>query len=217
MKRRDFSLAAASVGVAPFFASTAAQAQQGAFKAGTDYIQLKKPAPVDAPAGKVEVLEFFSYNCPHCAEFEPRLEAWLKKMPANASFRRVPVPFVGNDVESKQRLYYTLEALGKVDEFQAKIFLAIHKDRQPIVGDAAILDWAGKQPGIDGQKFAEMYKSFTVSGKIKRATQLTNDYQVGGVPALGVAGRYYVDGELARSLDRALQITEYLIAQAPKA
>ena len=216
MKRRDFSLAAATVGVAPFIASTGAHAQ-GAFKAGTDYIQLKKPAPVDAPAGKVEVLEFFSYNCPHCAEFEPRLEAWLKKLPANASFRRVPVPFVGNDVESKQRLYYTLEALGKVDEFQDKIFVAIHKQRQPIMGDAAILDWASKQPGLDGQKFAEMYKSFTVSGKIKRATQLTNDYQVGGVPALGVAGRYYVDGELARSLDRALQITEYLIGQAAKA
>lgn len=216
MKRRDFSLAAATVGVAPFIASTGAHAQ-GAFKAGTDYIQLKKPAPVDAPAGKVEVLEFFSYNCPHCAEFEPRLEAWLKKLPANASFRRVPVPFVGNDVESKQRLYYTLEAMGKVDEFQDRIFVAIHKQRQPIMGDAAILDWASKQPGLDGQKFAEMYKSFTVSGKIKRATQLTNDYQVGGVPALGVAGRYYVDGELARSLDRALQITEYLIGQAAKA
>lgn len=214
MKRRDFSLAAASVGIAPFVASTAAQAQ-GAFKAGTDYVQLKKPAPVDAPAGKVEVLEFFSYNCPHCAEFEPRLEAWIKKLPANVAFRRVPVPFVGNDVESKQRLYYTLEALGKVDEFQNKIFTAIHKQRQPIMGDAAILDWASKQPGLE--KFAEMYKSFTVSGKIKRATQLTNDYQVGGVPALGVAGRYYVDGELARSLDRALQITEYLIGQAPKA
>ena len=216
MKRRDFSLAAASVGIASFVGSTAAQAQ-GGFKAGTDYVQLKKPAPVDAPAGKVEVVEFFSYNCPHCAEFEPRLEAWIKKLPANVAFRRVPVPFVGNDVESKQRLYYTLEALGKVDEFQNKIFTAIHKERQPIMGDAAILQWAGKQPGLDAQKFAEMYKSFTVSGKIKRATQLTNDYQVGGVPALGVAGRYYVDGELARSLDRALQITDYLIGQAPKA
>ena len=120
-------------------------------------------------------------------------------------------------VEVVSRRGQTLEAMGKVDEFQDKIFVAIHKQRQPIMGDAAILDWAGKQPGLDGQKFAEMYRSFTVSGKIKRATQLTNDYQVGGVPALGVAGRYYVDGELARSLDRALQITEYLIGQAAKA
>jgi len=215
MKRRDFSLAAASVGLSPFVAGTVAHAQS-AFKAGTDYIQLRKPAPVDAPAGKVEVVEFFSYNCPHCAEFEPQLEAWIKKLPPTVAFRRIPVPFVGNDVEAKQRLYYTLEAMGKVDEFQNKIFVAIHKQRQPIMGDAAILEWAGKQPGIDGAKFAEMYKSFTISGKAKRATQLTNDYQVGGVPALGVAGRFYVDGELARSMDRALQITDYLIGEARK-
>jgi len=215
MKRRDFSLAAASVGLAPFVASTAAHAQ-ASFKAGTDYIALRKPAPVDAPAGKVEVVEFFSYNCPHCAEFEPQLEAWIKKLPPHVAFKRIPVAFVGNDVESKQRLYYTLEALGKVDEFQNKIFQLIHKQRQPLFGDAAILDWAGKQPGIDGAKFAEMYKSFTVSGKVKRATQLQNDYQVGGVPALGVAGRYYVDGETARSMDRALQITDFLIGEARK-
>ena len=216
MKRRDFSLAAASIGLAPLVVSTGAQAQT-AYKAGTDYVQLRKPAPVDTPAGKVEVVEFFSYNCPHCAEFEPALEAWVKKLPASVNFKRVPVAFVGNDVESKQRLYYTLEALGKVDEFQSKLFIAIHKQRQPIFGDAAILDWAGKQPGLDGQKFAEMYKSFTVSGKIKRATQLQNDYQVGGVPALGVAGRFYVDGELSRSMDRALQITDFLIGEAKKA
>ena len=216
MKRREFSLAAASIGLAPFVASTAAQAQT-AFKAGTDYVQLRKPAPVDAPAGKVEVIEFFSYNCPHCAEFEPQLETWVKKLPADVAFRRVPVAFVGNDVESKQRLYYTLEAMGKLDELHSKIFVAIHKQRQPIMGDAAILDWAGKQPGMDAKKFAEMYKSFTVSGKIKRATQLQNDYQVSGVPAMGVAGRYYVDSELSRSMDRSLQITDFLIGQARKA
>lgn len=216
MKRRDFSLAAASVGLAPFVAGAAAHAQAGTFKAGTDYIQLKRPAPVDAPAGKVEVIEFFSYNCPHCADFEPQLEAWVKKLPADVAFKRVPVPFVGNDVESKQRLYYTLEALGKVDQFQSSIFTLIHKQRVPLFGDAAILDWANKQPGLDGAKFAEMYKSFTVSGKVKRATQLQNDYQVGGVPALGVAGRYYIDGELARSMERALQITDSLIAQVRK-
>jgi len=216
MKRRDFSLAAASIGVAPFVAGTAAQAQT-AFKAGTDYALLKKPAPVDAPAGKVEVIEFFSYNCPHCAQFEPTLEAWIKKLPPHVAFRRVPVAFVGNDVETKQRLYYTLEALGKVDDFQLKIFEAIHQQRQALFGDAAVLDWATKQPGLDGAKFAEMFKSFSVAGKVKRATQLQNDYQVGGVPALGVAGRYYVDGELAHSLERALQITDFLVGEARKA
>lgn len=211
MKRRDFSLAAASLGLLPLVS----HAQQR-FKAGTDYIVLSTPMPVDAPAGKVEVVEFFSYNCPHCAAFEPQLEAWVKKLPANVVFRRIPVPFVGNDTEAKQRLYYTLEAMGKVDEFQPQIFDAIHKQRQPLVGDAAILAWSEKQPGLDAKKFAELFKSFSVVGKAKRAAQLTNDYRVAGVPAMAVAGRWYVDGDTAGSLDRALQVVEFLIGEAKK-
>ena len=212
MKRRDFSLAAASLGLLPLVS----HAQQRPPKAGTDYIVLGKPMPVDAPAGKVEVVEFFSYNCPHCAAFEPQLEAWVKKLPPNVVFRRIPVPFVGNDTEAKQRLYYTLEAMGKVDEFQPQIFDAIHKQRQPLFGDDAILAWSEKQPGLDAKKFAELFKSFSVVGKAKRAAQLTNDYRVAGVPALGVAGRWYVDGDTAGSLDRALQVVDFLIGEAKK-
>jgi len=214
MNRREFSLAATSLGLLPLASPSHAQAPL--FAAGKDFIKLGKPAPVDSPAGKIEVVEFFSYNCPHCAAFEPQLEAWAKKLPPQVAFRRVPVAFVGNDVESKQRLFYALEAMGKVDEMQIKIFDAIHKQHQPVVGDDAIVAWVGKQPELDAKKFAETFKSFSVAGKAKRATQLQNDYQVGGVPALGVAGRWYVDGELAGSMDRALQITDYLIGEARK-
>jgi thiol:disulfide interchange protein DsbA len=214
MKRRDFSLAATAVGLAPWMAAPLAHAQAG-FKAGTDYLVLSRPASVDAPADKVEVVEFFSYNCPHCAEFEPMLEDWLKKLPPQASFRRVPVPFVGNDVVTKQKLYYALEAMGKVDTYQPVIFRAIHRERQPLNGDAAVLAWAAKQPDL-GTKFAEVFNSFTVASKVKRATQLTEDYKVGGVPAMGVAGRWYVDGETARGLPRALQVVDFLIGQARK-
>ena len=214
MNRRDFSLAAGAMGLLPLAGT--AHAQAAPFKAGTDFVALPRPVPVDAPAGKVEVIEFFSYNCPHCASFEPQLEGWAKKLPGDVVFTHVPVPFVGNDVEAKQKLYYTLEGLGKVDEYQGKLFKAIHTERQPIFGDAAILAWADKEPGLDGKKFADMYKSFTVAGKVKRATQLQNSYQVSGVPAFGVAGRWYVDGELARSMDRALQIVDFLIGEARK-
>jgi thiol:disulfide interchange protein DsbA len=221
MKRRDFSLAATSLGLLPLAATPLAHAQS-AFKAGTDYLALKRPAPVDAPAGKVEVVEFFSYNCPHCAQFEPALEAWVKKLPPHVAFRRVPVPFVGNDPATKQRLYYTLEMMGAVDALQMKVFQAIHAERQPLFGDDAVKAWALKQPGLDGKKFTELFdaNSFSgkvIAGKIARATELTNLYAVGGVPALGVAGRYYVDGELARSMDRALQITDFLVTEARKA
>jgi thiol:disulfide interchange protein DsbA len=216
MNRRDFSLtAAASIGLLPL-AATGVHAQSKPPKAGTDYIVLGKRAPVDTPAGKVEVVEFFSYNCPHCAAFEPRLESWIKTLPADVAFKRIPVPFVGNDTEAKQRLYYTLEAMGKVDAFQMKLFQAIHQQRQPLFGDAAILAWAEKQPDLDGKKFADVFKSFSVAGKAKRATQLTSDYQVAGVPALGVAGRWYVDGDTAGSLDRALEVVGLLAAEARK-
>jgi thiol:disulfide interchange protein DsbA len=213
MKRRDFSLAAASTALLPL-ASHAQRQQQP--KAGTDYLVLGKQLPVEAPAGKVEVVEFFSYNCPHCAHFEPQLEDWLKTLPAQVAFRRIPVPFVGNDTEAKQRLYYALEAMGKSEEYASRIFDAIHKQRQPVFGDAAIQTWIEKQPGLDAKKFAELYKSFAVTAKAKRAAQMTNDYNVAGVPALGVAGRWYVDGDSAGSLDRALQIVNFLIGEAAK-
>jgi thiol:disulfide interchange protein DsbA len=217
MKRRDFSLAATSLGLSLGLLPLASQAQQRQTpKAGTDYLVLGTPVPTDVPPGKVEVAEFFSYNCPHCAAFEPQLEAWLKTLPPQAVFKRIPVPFVGNDTEAKQRMYYALEAMGKVDEFQPQIFQIIHQQRQPVYGDAAILAWAEKQPGLDAPKFAELFKSFAVAGKAKRAAQLTNDFRVSGVPALGVAGRWYIDSETAGSMDRMLQIAGYLIDNKDK-
>ena len=213
MKRRDFSIAtAAAVSLLPLAGTAQAQA---AFTAGKDFVVLGKPAPVDAPAGKVEVVEFFSYNCPHCAAFEPQLEAWVKKLPATVAFRRIPVPFVGNDVEAKQRLYYALEAMGKVDEYQMKVFGAIHTQRQNVNGDAAIIAWAEKN-GLDKTKFTEAFNSFGVASKAKRATQLVEAYKVSGVPALGIAGRFYVDGELAGSMTKSLQTTNFLIGEARK-
>jgi len=214
MKRRDFSLAATSLGLLSLAGNTA-HAQARVPKAGTEYLVLDKRVQVDAPAGKVEVIEFFSYNCPHCNDFEPQLDAWLKTAPKEVAFRRVPVPFVGNDVESKQRLYYALEAMGKVEEFQPKVFNAIHKQRQNVNGDANIIAWATAN-GLDGAKFKEVFTSFSVASKAKRATQLTEAYKVAGVPALAVGGRWYVDGELAGNMTKALQVTNYLIGEAKK-
>lgn len=216
MKRRDFSLAvvAASAGSAGLLSTLPARAQ-GAFKAGKDYTVLSTPAPVDSPAGRIEVLEFFSYNCPHCAHFEPELEAWLKKLPKDVNFRRVPVPFLA-DFEPKQRLYYALEAMGKVDELQQKIFNAIHVEHLRVIGDDAIVDWVVKQ-GIDKDKFLSFYKSFAVAGKVKRANQIVDAYKLDGVPAIGIAGRYLTDGTMTGSMTAALQLTEQLIAEARKA
>ena len=214
MKRRDFSLAATSLGLLSL-AANPAHAQAKVPKAGSQYLVLDKRVPVDAPAGKIEVVEFFSYNCPYCNDFEPSFEAWAKTAPKDVVLRRIPVPFVGNDVEAKQRLYYALEALGKVDEFQPKVFNAIHKQRQNVNGDANIIAWVAAN-GIDGTKFKEVFTSFGVASKAKRASQMTDAYKVAGVPAMAVAGRWYVDGETAGNMTNVLQVVNFLVGEAKK-
>lgn len=215
MQRREFSLSAASAAVVTLGGAALpgmAQAQAKAFKEGADYLELGKAAPTEAPAGKVEVVEFFWYNCPHCNAFEPQLEAWIKQAPKDVYVRRVPVSF-RPDFEPQQRLYYVLEAMGKVEELHKKVFAAIHIDRQALNTADLVAAWADKQ-GIDKARFVEMYNSFSVTTKARKATQLQDAYQVDGVPALGVAGRYYTSATLAQNMGRALQVTDYLIGQS---
>ncbi len=216
MNRRDFSAGAACVaGIAALGLPAGAFAQARKPENGTDYLALDKRVNTDAAAGKVEVIEFFWYSCPHCNAFEPKLEAWSRKLPPDVVLKRVPVAF-RDDFVPQQRLFYTLEALGKVDELHSKVFQAIHVDRKPINKEDAILDWAGQQ-GLDKARFKELYNSFSVSSKARRASQLQDAFKVQGVPALGIAGRYYTDGTMAGTLDRALQVTDYLITEARKA
>jgi len=210
MKRREFSaslLAAGALGLVP-----AAHAQKR-IDNGKDFRTLSQRAPVDAPAGKIEVVEFFWYSCPHCHSFEPALEAWSRKLPADVVLRRVPVAF-RDDFGPQQRLFYALEAMGRMD-LHVKVFQAIHMERQPTNRDDTILAWAQKS-GLDRAKFQEAYASFSVQSKAKRAAQLQDAYQVQGVPSLGVAGRFYTDGELAGNMNRALEIVDHLVAEARK-
>jgi thiol:disulfide interchange protein DsbA len=217
MQRREFSIATASVTAAASLGalSTPALAQAPAApRAGADFLVLDKPAPVETPPGKIEVVEFFWYSCPHCNRFEPALEEWIKKAPKDVVVRRVPVSF-RPDFEPQQRLYYVLEAMNKVDELHKKVFLAIHGEKQLLNTAELIAAWAEKQ-GINKVKFLEMYNSFGIATKARKATQLQDAYKVDGVPALGVAGRFYTSGELAKNMDRALQVTDYLVVQARK-
>ncbi|MDQ3271330.1 MAG: thiol:disulfide interchange protein DsbA/DsbL [Pseudomonadota bacterium] len=216
MKRREFSIATSVAAAASLGAlSTTALAQAPAApRAGTDFLVLDKPAPVDAPAGKVEVVEFFWYSCPHCHRFEPALEEWIKKTPKDVVVRRVPVSF-RPDFEPQQRLYYVLEAMNKVEELHKKVFYAIHAEKQMLNTPELVAAWAEKQ-GLNRAKFSEMYNSFSIATKARKATQLQDAYKVDGVPALGVAGRFYTSGELAKNMDRALQVTDYLVVQARK-
>ena len=216
MQRREFSqaaLAAASAGtLAALPLGVNAQGKPPA--EGKDYLLLSKPAPSEAPAGQIEVVEFFWYSCPHCNEFEPQLEAWAAKAPKDVSLRRVPVSF-RPDFEPQQRLYYVLEALGKVAALHKKVFYAIHVEKQTLNTADLVSAWAQKQ-GIDKAKFTELYNSFPVNMKTRKATQLQEAFMVDGVPALGVDGRYYTSGSWAGNMVRALTVTDNVLTMVRK-
>jgi protein dithiol oxidoreductase (disulfide-forming) len=192
----------------------AALAQQRGYQEGQDYVALDKRVPGDTAAGRVEVIEFFWYNCPHCNAFEPQLEQWIAKLPKDVTLRRVPVAF-RDEFVPQQRLFYALEAMGKLDELHKKVFYAIHVEKRNLSTQAAIGEWIAAQ-GVDKAKFEELYSSFAVQAKATRAKKLQDDYKVSGVPALGIAGRFYTDGALAQSMSRALQITDFLVAEVKR-
>jgi thiol:disulfide interchange protein DsbA len=212
LKRRDFSQAAAGVALASAaLLSPLAHAQAKKPVAGKDFHILDAKAPVEAPAGKIEVVEFFWYSCPHCNIFEPALANWVKALPKDMAFKRTHVAFNDGFVP-QQRLFLALEALGMLDKLHLKVFNAIHTEKINLAKGEAITDWVVKQ-GVDKTKFLEQFNSFSVSTKATRSTQLQNAYRVEGVPALGIAGRFYTDGAMAGSMERALQVAEYLIAE----
>ena len=212
MQRREFSISAATLAATAALATTAAQAQGKPPQEGVDFLVLDKPAPTEAGPGKIEVVEFFWYSCPHCNRFEPQLEEWVKKMPKDVVLRRAPVAF-RPDFEPQQRLYFVLEAMGKVEELHMKVFNAIHLERQALNTADLVANWAEKQ-GINKAKFTEAYNSFPVATKTRKATLLQDAYKVDGVPALGVAGKYYTSGSVAQTMERALVVTDYLIGLA---
>jgi thiol:disulfide interchange protein DsbA len=214
MKRRDFSVAAlgaaASAATLPLVANAQAPAARKPVE-GTDYLSLDKRVPTDVGTGKIELIEFFWYSCPHCNAFEPQFSAWVKAAPKDVVIQRVPVRF-RDDFEPQQRAYYVFESLGLVEAMHGKLFHAIHTERQQLNNMNALAAWANKN-GLPEKKFLDTYNSFGVSTKARRATQLQEAFKVQGVPALGVAGRFYTDGSLTQTMDRALQVAEYLIGE----
>jgi thiol:disulfide interchange protein DsbA len=212
MKRREFALGATTIALPGLMALSApAQAQSQSAKG---YVDVKPRAPVGAPAGQVEVVEFFSYGCVHCMKFEPVFQAWKKAAPKDVVVRMEHVGFNAS-FEPLQRLYYALEAVGKVDEVHGKVFDALQVKRVRLDKPEVLFPWIAEQ-GVDRAKFEAAYKSFGVASKIRQAGQLQEAYKVEGTPALGIAGRYYTDGSMAGGFERMVQVTNTLIAQERK-
>ena len=215
MQRRQFSLAAATAATSMAFGANSVWAQQAAPKEGKEYLRLATPAPTEAPQGKIEVVEFFWYSCPHCNAFEPTFAAWKQKAPANVVVRRVPVAFNASFVP-QQKLFYALQTMPNFDAMHVKVFHAIHVERNKLANDEAIFEWVGKQ-GVDVAKFKDAYNSFNVASQVRKAAALQQAYDVEGVPSMGVAGRYYTDGPRAGSMANVLSVVEYLVAHSAKA
>src|SRR5512141_1661605 len=153
MNRREFSaLFAASIGTAALVQGV--HAQGAAPVEGKHYVRLNQPLPV-AP-GKIEVIEFFWYGCPHCNAFEPTLDAWQKTLPSDVAFRRVPVAFSEEPFAAHQRIFYALESMGLVNSMHRKVFYAIHNDRMRLAKPDEIATFMGKN-GVDSAKFLEAY------------------------------------------------------------
>lgn len=172
------------------------------------YTELKPPQPTEA-GGKIEVVEFFWYGCIHCYNLEPALEGWLKQLPPDAQFRRVPAVF-NPRWEHDARIFYAFEALGLLEKLHRPFFDAIHRDRLRSDDPKALAQWLQKQ-GLDAQKFTDVMKSFSVHSRTQRAKLMTAGYKIDGTPAIAVDGRYTVSAG-----EGMLDTVSQLIGQARK-
>jgi len=215
MKRRDFSTLLAA---APALGTASHALAQGGPVEGRQYLVINPPLP--STPGKIEVVEFFWYGCPHCYAFEPAVEAWSKQLPADVSFRKVHVAFRAN-VKIHQRMFYALEALGKEAATRQAIFNGIHQQGLGFEDAKAQAKFLGPL-GVDAAKYQEAYNSFGVVTKCQQAEKLSEAYRIDGVPMLGVGGRFLTSpgqagvGATQRLPEhelgaKALQITDFLI------
>ncbi|CEJ96428.1 Periplasmic thiol:disulfide interchange protein DsbA [Caballeronia glathei] len=208
--KKLLSALAISFGIA-FGAMGAMNAAHAAPVAGKDYTVLQAAQPVDAAAGKVEVIEFFWYGCPHCNEFEPYLEAWAKKQGPDVVFKRVPVAF-RDDFIPHSKLYHALDALGLAEKLTPAVFNEIHVKKNYLLTPQAQADFLATQ-GVDKKKFMDAYNSFSTQSAVQRDAKLLQDYKIDGVPTLAVQGKYETGPAATNSLPGTIQVLDFLVEQ----
>lgn len=205
--------------VAGLALNLAAPAQAAQITLGKDYVEVKPPQPTDS-AGKIEVLEFFWYGCPHCNNLQPSLEAWVKRKPADVEFKHVPAVFQDSWVPLT-RAYYTIEAMGLLDKLHQEMFATLHKQRVNLKDANAIFDWAASK-GVDRKKFADTYNSFGVNGRTQRSIELTRKFDIPGTPALVINGKFItapsmtLKADKSVDYDRFFEVVDALIAEQRK-
>ena len=184
---------------------------QAEYDEGIEYKRISPPVPVEVPAGKIEVVELFWYGGPHCFRFEPLLEAWVKKLPKDVVFRRIPAVF-NPRWALHAKAYYTAELLKVLDRMHPVLFDAIHVQRRKLATPDALRALFAEH-GVAPKDFDRVFNSFAVDVKLRRAAELTRRYGIDGVPTLVVQGTFRTDGPLANGHQGMLRITDYLIEQ----
>jgi len=178
-------------------------------QAAEAYSPVNPPQPT-ADAAKIEVLEFFHYGCPHCRDFDPLVEEWIKKLPADATFTRVPAIWGNPNLRALAQFYYAMEAIGIAEQLHPKVFAVFQDEKLPLNTEDGAIQWVTDN-GFDGKKFADAYKSFGVRGKVQRADQLARNYQIRGVPTLAIGGLFLTSASMAGSHEKALGVADQLI------
>jgi thiol:disulfide interchange protein DsbA len=179
---------------------------------GEGWDPIDPPVATSVPEGKVEVVEFFWYGCPHCYTMEPQLEAWLKKKPENVVFKRVPTP-LNPSWTAHAEFFYAAEVLGVNEQLHKPLFVAMQVKKRKLYDKQSLIDFAVEQ-GVDRQKFTDAWNSFGVFVKVQQARKLGQRYGINGVPAIGIDGKYRTSGSLAGTYSKMFEIVDELIAQA---
>lgn len=204
---RNLILSAALVVASAFGMS--AQAAEPA-DGGQPYTELKSAVPVSEP-GKIEVVEMFWYGCPHCYAFEPTINPWIEKLPADVHFIRIPAMF-GGPWDAHGQLFITLDTMGVEKKIHSAVFEAIQKGGKRLTDPNDMADFVATQ-GIDRAKFLETFNSFAVKGKIAQYRELAKKYEITGVPTMIVNGKYRFDLASAGGPEKALALADDLIAK----
>jgi thiol:disulfide interchange protein DsbA len=182
---------------------------QGSAVAGHDYVVLDVPQRQETK-DKIEVIEFFSWGCPHCYKLFPLLARWMATLPKDISFRRVPVGLGHPEWDNLTKAYYALQSTGDVTRLDSQIFEAIHEQHLALFDEQSITAWVEKH-GVNVAQFTAAYRSFGVNTSVGQAEQTAVNFRVGAVPAMAVAGRYTVTGG---DPVKILAVSDELIAKA---
>lgn len=210
MSKREFLQRSAKYlvlgALVPRLAHSASTANQTLVE-GSQYRLVTPPQATQAASGKIEVLEFFWYACPHCFALEPLLESWVEKLPSDVIFRRVHVSF---RLPQHQQIHYTLEMLNKLNELGPKVFEAIHQQRKRMRETDEIAEWAASN-GIRKSEFLKAFSSEAVQQKMQQASATVAAFDIQAVPRLAINGKYVTSPKMAGSNEGALTVTDLLI------